>query len=768
MTKSYSLRIRKHIAALFHILFLGITVYALTVLYLRVDIGSGVSSILATDFEDTVEFTQQIQSDVDDIFLYVAYRDVFETDGELDLSKNIFSVSTDDGPEIIYNLEEVIRLAQENGYYLDEHYHVKSDIIFHDEITTSRTYRINWKAYNPYFSAEGPGASYTSLPELAKEVMDCLSTYYQGRARFIDTPSNLHFHITRIDEEYKKNVYSNTSDMNIDQLKQLGNYFYFSGSTAVIENTFKELPNNFFRNLTEYHISDYDNYEFILAIDTTFPNADVYQYAYMNYHKLQLEVQESVAQLIFGIIGALITLCYLILVSGHLSSTYTTITLHNFDLITTESCILISIILTFFAIFMGEEVGERLLHLIFPEEDWYFLDRMLRAVIIYLCVILTSFSFIRRYKAKTLITNSSFIRVKETISLYFSSRSFSYRNTCFFLCFIIFHLSFSALLYICYTNRQHSYAIVSLFVLVGIIICIDYFVLKKIIFSARQMDQISGAIQHISEGDTSYQMDLAHLTGKERNIAVQLNHIGTTFEGALKEQVKSERLKADLITNVSHDIKTPLTSIINYVDLIKREHIQNKKLEEYLIVLEQKSQRLKNLTEDLVEASKASSGNLKLEMASIDLVEMIWQTNGEFEEKYKERNLNLVSTLPEESFLISADGRRLWRILENLYNNAFKYALTGSRVYVSVEKREETVFFIIKNISDTPLNLDGTDLTERFVRGDVSRSTEGSGLGLSIARSLTHLQNGSFEILIDGDLFKIEIGFPLISPTKKG
>ena len=158
-----------------------------------------------------------------------------------------------------------------------------------------------------------------------------------------------------------------------------------------------------------------------------------------------------------------------------------------------------------------------------------------------------------------------------------------------------------------------------------------------------------------------------------------INSIGTGLERALQEQVKSERLKADLITNVSHDIKTPLTSIINYVDLLKREQIPGERAQEYLKVLDQKSQRLKNLTEDLVEASKASSGNVKLEMTTLDIVEMIWQTNGEFEEKFATRSLELVSTLPESSILIEADGR-LWRVLENVYNNAFKYAMehTGS------------------------------------------------------------------------------------------
>ena len=183
------------------------------------------------------------------------------------------------------------------------------------------------------------------------------------------------------------------------------------------------------------------------------------------------------------------------------------------------------------------------------------------------------------------------------------------------------------------------------------------------------------------------------------------------METALKEQVKSERLKADLITNVSHDIKTPLTSIINYVDLLKREKIQDEKIARYLDILDQKSQRLKTLTEDLVEASKASSGNLKLEIARIDLVEMIQQTNGEFEEKYQIRHLDLVSSLPNECLLIAVDGRRLWRVLENLYNNAFKYAMENSRIYVDVTSSDGFAYFTIKNVSANPLNIHADELT---------------------------------------------------------
>ena len=277
-----------------------------------------------------------------------------------------------------------------------------------------------------------------------------------------------------------------------------------------------------------------------------------------------------------------------------------------------------------------------------------------------------------------------------------------------------------------------------------------------------ETEKIAQGIYRMAEGDTGYKIDTAGFSGKGGTVAETLNNLGDGLETALQEQVKSERLKADLITNVSHDIKTPLTSIINYVDLLKREQIPNEKVQRYLEILDQKSQRLKNLTEDLVEASKASSGNLKLDIQDIDLVELVQQTNGEFEEKFQLRHLELVSSLPDRSIFIAADGRRLWRVLENLYNNAFKYAMENSRVYVDLVQEGDRVAFIIKNVSASPLNISPDELTERFVRGDVARTTEGSGLGLSIAKDLTRLQNGVLEITIDGDLFKVQVSFPVI------
>jgi len=290
---------------------------------------------------------------------------------------------------------------------------------------------------------------------------------------------------------------------------------------------------------------------------------------------------------------------------------------------------------------------------------------------------------------------------------------------------------------------------------------VNLLIFNKAYKSAVAVDKIAEAIKEIAKGDTGYKLEEGEFNGKEADIAKDINNISKGLQSAINDQVKSERLKADLITNVSHDIKTPLTSIINYVDLIKREKPENEKIREYLDVLSVKSQHLKNLTEDLVEASKVSSGNVSVDIDKIDFVEMINQTNGEFEEKFKERGLSIISNLPKESVKIKADGRHLWRVLENLYNNVFKYAVRNSRIYIDIGTNEGKAMFVVKNISESPLNISPNELTERFVRGDISRATEGSGLGLSIAKSLTLLQGGEFEIIIDGDLFKVKLKFDI-------
>ncbi|MCI8593732.1 MAG: HAMP domain-containing histidine kinase [Oscillospiraceae bacterium] len=275
-----------------------------------------------------------------------------------------------------------------------------------------------------------------------------------------------------------------------------------------------------------------------------------------------------------------------------------------------------------------------------------------------------------------------------------------------------------------------------------------------------QWKHIRSGAALIVGGDPDAKIDTTKMYPDLKAHAEALNDLNTAISKAVDERMQSERFKAELITNVSHDLKTPLTSIINYVDLLKKEDIQDEKAKEYIEVLDRKSQRLKKLTEDLVEASKASTGTLTVNRERLGLSQLISQATAEYSERLAKTDLSIVLNLPEEDLYVWADGRHLWRILDNLLSNCCKYAMPGTRIYLDAEARGERAVVTMKNVSREPLNVPAAQLLERFVRGDASRSTEGSGLGLSIAQSLTELQGGSFSLTVDGDLFKAEVALP--------
>ena len=271
--------------------------------------------------------------------------------------------------------------------------------------------------------------------------------------------------------------------------------------------------------------------------------------------------------------------------------------------------------------------------------------------------------------------------------------------------------------------------------------------------------KIRQGLKAITEGDIEYQIQTDRMRGDQKEIAEKINSLSEGLENAVEKSMKDERMKTELITNVSHDIKTPLTSIINYVDLLKREKFKDPKIQAYLEVLDEKSQRLKTLAEDVVEASKVTSGNINLEFTTVNFVEMVQQSEGEFKEKFKDQQLELIMNYPKEPVLVSLDGKYMWRVLENIFGNVGKYAMTGTRVYGDLQETGSKAIFSLKNVSAKQLNITTEELTERFIRGDEARSTEGNGLGLSIAKSLVELQKGQMELKIDGDLFKVTIEF---------
>ncbi len=289
-----------------------------------------------------------------------------------------------------------------------------------------------------------------------------------------------------------------------------------------------------------------------------------------------------------------------------------------------------------------------------------------------------------------------------------------------------------------------------------------FLVVPAVLYIAVVLRRLQKGADALAKGDLAYQTDTKGLILDFKRHGENLNGIAKGMTLAVNEQMKSERMKTELITNVSHDIKTPLTSIINYATLISKEPNENEKITEYSAVLVRQSERLKRLIEDLVEASKASSGNLEVELAPCDAAVFLTQAGGEYAEKLEASGLSLITKQPEDAVMIMADGRRMWRIFDNLMNNICKYAQSGTRVYLTLETVGKQAVITFKNTSRDPLDISEAELMERFVRGDTSRNTEGNGLGLSIARSLAELQGGSLRLEIDGDLFKAILSFPIL------
>lgn len=754
------MQLKKQFILLLHMIFLGLLLTGFSFIYLNSNYGRGVSWIHEESYADTFAFKELLEDDIEKIFQYVNYKDVFETDGQVDYTKDMVSVTFNTGKTSIYTLEALMREAKSMGYYLDESYEVAGgpkspgaeDVAYP---------QINWKAYNPDEQYNEPGDAYASLEELSVEVLTLLGEYYRIQYNYVDKPSNLYFKVFYMDDSQQDHLYTNVAERTPEELKQLGRYLYISGDTVLMDTNMKYVPDNITSLLEKYNLYNNNQYYIIIALDTSYAHEDDYSRANHEYLSIRIDYITGLVLLGIGLMGCLITLGCLLPISGYENRKRDQVRLHGFDRLPIEINAVFFAIALWIASMLAEKIGYRFLHLIVDNHYWNFAERLLLDTMIYLCCLVEAFSLIRCYKAKAIWTSSLMHWLYQWMIRYLSGVSYPFRLTLTFLGYVLVNGVLIAAFSYLFT-RQELLSLPLFYLVPAIaIVCFNIWVFLELLKNAVESEKISKALYYISSGDTGYTVDVDVFTGKERLLAEAINNIGSGLDAALQEQVKSERLKADLITNVSHDIKTPLTSIINYIDLIKREKVQDEKIQRYLEVLDQKSQRLKTLTEDLVEASKASSGNLKLEISDIDLVELVWQTNGEFEEKFELRHLEMISHFPDEAIIIEADGRRLWRVLENLYNNAFKYAMMNSRVYIDIFTEDEMVYFTIKNVSENPLNIRADELTERFVRGDVARTTEGSGLGLSIAKNLTELQGGRFTLYIDGDLFKAEVGFPV-------
>ncbi|MEY8506656.1 HAMP domain-containing sensor histidine kinase [Lachnospiraceae bacterium 42-17] len=550
----------------------------------------------------------------------------------------------------------------------------------------------------------------------------------------------------------------------LETLRKSGRYVIIEPRLADFESNM-DISADIWWNRIRYDALSSEDFIFAVAVDTKYPIQDEFYTENKLYEKYGSNAKYYIFWGLTAAVIFLINVLWLVVTAGR-SSTDDELHLNWFDYWKTELSAaviilgwLLSAFIMLFAVgFGGVDYVVKETEILSISRRTYISSSVPYIICYSLFAIFTCsmfltglLSLVRRLKARIAWKNSLLRGMCKFIVMIYKNISSVWKIIILFGCFVL-----SQLLFILMTYRDLNR------MLVCMMFVADVLVFSYLIYSAVGKGKIKTGVERIASGEVDYAIPTKYLRGEYKEIAEKINSIGEGLEAALEESIKSERLKTDLITNVSHDIKTPLTSIINYVELLKQEDFQDPKLKRYIEVLEQKSQRLKTLTEDVVEASKVSSGNITLEYMNLNFVEMIQQTSGEFEEKFAVRGLKEILTLPDEGVLIRADGRRTWRVLENVYNNAAKYAMEGTRIYGDLTVDELQVSFSLKNISEQPLNISADELTERFIRGDISRSTEGSGLGLSIAKTLTQMQGGKFEPYLDGDLFKVTITFPRV------
>ena len=598
------------------------------------------------------------------------------------------------------------------------------------------------------------------LGNTVDSIRDEFSIWQYVTEEYKEGNTNLAYMIVDLDN---KKVYTNRLayqkfdewEKNLDNLKKLGVYAVATPKLTEYRSNI-DMDGSQWKSLIGGNMWT-DNYECVFAVDTSYPIQDDFYQESKIYQEYAPQVRFTFWIAIATGFAMLVILAWLTIVAGR-SNREEGIVLNRIDKMKTEIFILLSVAVMVTCIYGEISLSYSLLNGVRFSGDG-FSDT---SVLIFAGIVAVSFcmtgltlwlGMVRRIKAKTLWKNSILCLIIKYVRIGIRHLGEVWKAAILFGVLVVVH-------WIAIAMWEPG---IWLFVMLAAEAGAFFYLMRRAIGRAR----IIKGVKAIADGQVDYQIPLNGLKGGQLEAAVSINKIGDGLDRAVEESVKNERLKTDLITNVSHDIKTPLTSIINYVELLKREDFEDPKIRNYLQVLEEKSYRLKTLTEDVVEASKVSSGNISLEMMNLNLVELVNQTCAEFEEKFEARNLKMIMNLPAEPATIYADGRRMWRVLANVFNNAAKYAMEGSRVYVDLVQTGEEVQLTIKNVSEQPLNISADELTERFIRGDVSRSTEGSGLGLSIAQNLTKLQGGKFELYLDGDLFKVLICFPVPKETEE-
>lgn len=608
--------------------------------------------------------------------------------------------------------------------------------------------------------------------------------YQLCKKAYTDQFSNVKY-VVRMNQGKETKTYSNLTglkELSDEEITEIFSEYrryliYYPDSLAFMGNTILN-EEEFYQYLKVYEYAYPDSTHIWLGVDTNYPaRGDAFYNANALYNEIGSKVWRIVAALVVLTIGWIALAVYFSVTTGcrvdeEGNRTYY---LHGYDRFWTE--ILIALTAAFgYAGYLGYHKLVAISEQASVKANDYFVSvpftKMyqyglfgLYGLYLSITICIVWYSFVRRVKNNTLWTGS----LVYAIGTKFANVTryiFRHRNA-----MISVLLPFNLYLFInliavigLYQFRESKW--IALLVIIALVV-FNGMVGVLLFKQHTEQNAIIDGINKIRDGEVDYVLASENLHGINREMAESVNNIGEGIRKAVKTSMKDEQMKTDLITNVSHDIKTPLTSIINYVDLLKRLKITEEPAKGYIDILDNKAHRLKQLTDDLVEASKISSGNIILNMEKLNLTELVNQGVGEFSEELESRGLTVIFESSNTPAYILADSRRMWRVVENLLKNICKYAMENTRVYFDMEVGENSVLASVKNISKQQMNIRPDELTERFIRGDSARSTEGSGLGLSIAKSLVQAQGGEFTIYLDGDLFKVTISFPKYKEPEK-
>ena len=764
--------------------------------------GSQTYSLSASDegrnYEDSILFNTVLGKEAGDVLRFVTIRSQLETNGAYD-------------PNIVIDVVKYNSRAE--GSSLDNSNNITAKYFLGDLLKWSRygfeyntversqiTPMANDLIYNQY-----DGASYTELEDpsqtydllinryktidgygveelattwseyyyIVDQLMNAADSLYINYSDYLKlcdyyktSSSNIRYYVIDNSDIKSPIIYTNTGIKDTDLMKVketfkgYGRYlsfnhdtFVYNTNTAINESTFNSL-------MSKYEYAYPDKCNIYIAADMTMPARDsIYTSArgynnYLPYYK--------------GLIGLIIAcsvLYFALLILGTIKEGLIrnadgskSIKLTSFDNTPIEFLLcLIAIVIVFIPLGVISVIIDYYKDILTISSDLYVRIAIGVIVFIYDIIILSLYySLVRRIKGRNIwsysLLNKLIQYCRNALLSIYDNSNVIIRSWVPYGCLGFINL---ILVFLCIK-------LTPIFVL--LLLAIDIAAGVMIYKQVNDRSKLIESMKKIVDGEFGYKLPTDDFHGDNIELAECVNSIGDSIKGAVEQSMKDERMKSDLIANVSHDIRTPLTSIINYVDLIKRENITDPNVISYIQIIDEKSQRLKTLTDDLIEASKVSSGTIEIDLQRMNLPELLNQALAEFADKFEARELTCVCRSDEATnTTIMADGKSLWRVIENLFSNVCKYALPKSRVFIDLfnvkEIDREVIVLQIKNISENPLPNDLNMLTERFIRGDESRTSEGSGLGLSIAKSLTELMGGSFELASDADLFKVELGF---------